>query len=248
MLEFKNVCKEYGNGRKALNNVSFSLNEGEIIAVIGSSGAGKSTLLKCINRLIDFEAGKILFSGQDIKPASKKNLRKIRSSIGMIFQNYNLVERLTVIENVLHGALGRMNALRGVMGLYSEEEKLAAFKLLEETELSDFAYERCRDLSGGQKQRVGISRALMQNPKLLLCDEPVSSLDPKSSVNILNLIRDSVRSRNLSCIINLHQIDFAKEYADRIIALKNGEIVFDGAPEKLTSNLISEKIFSSGCA
>lgn len=244
MLEFKNVCKEYGNGRKALQNVSFSLKEGEILAVIGSSGAGKSTLLKCINRLIDFEEGSVLFYGQDMKTAGKKELKKLRTGIGMIFQNYNLVERLSVIENVLHGALGRMNTACGILGLYSEQEKKEAFKLLEETGLSDFAYEFCKNLSGGQKQRVGIARALMQSPKLLLCDEPVSSLDIESAANILNLIQKAVLTRGLGCIINLHQIDFAREYAHRILALKNGKIVFDGKPAKLKDSFIKETVFN----
>lgn len=243
LLEFKNVYKTYGTGCAALKNISFKVNEGEIIAVIGSSGAGKSTLLRCINRLIDFEKGDIIFNGESIKNVKRKKLKSIRTDIGMIFQNYNLVERLNAVENVLHGCLGRISPFRGVFGFYTEAEKRQAFSLLHSVGLQEFLFKRCSELSGGQKQRVGIARALMQNPKLLLCDEPVSSLDPQSSQIVLDHIKKFSIEKNISCIINLHQINFAMEYADRIIALRNGEIVFDDFPLNLTENVLKQKVF-----
>lgn len=243
MLVFRSVSKRYSTGRAALKGVSFRLYEGEILAVIGESGAGKSTLLKCINGLVPFDSGEVVFDGVKIKDASSSVLKKVRSEIAMVFQNYNLVEELSVIENALHGALGKMSFLRGLFGLYSEEDKKTAFSLLDETGIGEIAFEKCRNLSGGQKQRVGISRALMQRPRLLLCDEPVSSLDYRSAVTVLELISSLVKSRKIGCIINLHQIDFAKKYADRILALKDGEVVFDGESAALSEEEIKNRIF-----
>lgn len=244
ILEFKNVCKTYRSGSEALKNISFTLNEGETLAVIGASGAGKSTMLRCINRLIDFERGEIIFDGKSVKEASKKNLKQIRANIGMIFQNYNLVERLNAVENVLHGCLGSIPSYRGALGLYSEKEKEKAFSLLEAVGMEEYAYRRCSELSGGQKQRIGIARALMQEPKLLLCDEPIASLDPQSSEIVLDYIKNFSVNKNLACIINLHQIDFAKKYADRVIAMRSGKIIFNDKPEKLTGEILHEEIFN----
>ena len=245
ILEFKGVYKTYRSDCIALKNISFDVKEGEIISIIGSSGAGKSTLLRCINRLIDFEKGDIIFMGESIKKAKGKNLKNLRADIGMIFQNYNLVESLNAVENVLHGCLGSVPAYRGAFGFYTNEEKQRAFSLLHTVGLEEFAFKRCSELSGGQKQRVGIARALMQEPKLLLCDEPVSSLDPKSSETVLDYIKFFSSTKKIACIINLHQIDFAKKYADRIIALRAGEIVYDGKPSELSEEILRSEIFKN---
>jgi phosphonate ABC transporter, ATP-binding protein len=245
ILEVHNISKTYGSDKAALKNISFSLNEGETVAVIGASGAGKSTMLRCINRLIEFDSGKIIFDGKDIKRAGKKELKHIRSKIGMVFQHYNLVERLNALENVLHGCLGSIPVYRGAFGFYTTEEKKNAYSLLQKVGLEDFVYKYCSELSGGQKQRVGIARALMQEPKLLLCDEPVSSLDPKSSETVLDYIKFFSSTKKIACIINLHQIDFAKKYADRIIALRAGEIVYDGKPSELSEEILRSEIFKN---
>ena len=173
-----------------------------------------------------------------------KGLRQLRRKVGMIFQNYNLVYSLSVLQNVLHGRLGYMNGLKGVFGLYSEEDKQEGLDLLEELGLADFAYNRASDLSGGQKQRVGIARAILQGPKLLLCDEPIASLDPSSAKTIMDLLRDMTQRRNIACIVNLHQLDVALKYSTRIIGLSKGEIVFDGPPEQLNDATI-ERIYGT---
>ena len=186
LLKVNDISKEYKGGTKALSNISFSVKEGEFISIIGPSGAGKSTLLRCINRMIDVTDGNVVFDNTDVGSLNKKGLRRLRTKIGMIFQHYNLVERLSVIENVLHGRLGYKSSIDGIIGRYTEDEKKQAFKILEKLGLEDQAYKRCDQLSGGQKQRVGIARALIQNPKLVLCDEPIASLDPNSSKIIMD--------------------------------------------------------------
>ena len=186
LLELKNVTKYYHGTAPALADVSFSVAEGEFVAVIGPSGAGKSTLLRCINRMIEVTSGEISFDGVVASQLRKRDLRKLRTKIGMIFQHYNLVDRLTVIENVLHGRLGYKSTLAGVLGRYSQEEKRQAFRIIKMLGLDDQVYQRCDQLSGGQKQRVGIARALIQNPKMILCDEPIASLDPNAAKIIMD--------------------------------------------------------------
>ena len=244
ILEFKNVSKTYDNETKALNDVSFSIEEGEFVSIIGPSGAGKSTLLRCINRLVDASSGEIVFDGQDVTQMKNKELRKVRTKTGMIFQHYNLVDRLSVIENVLHGTLGKKSTFSGMIGHYTEEEKLRAFEILESLGLADQAYKRCDELSGGQKQRVGIARAIMQQPKLILCDEPIASLDPKSSKIIMDHLADINENQKIPCIVNLHQVDVAMKYSERIIGVSDGKIVYDGTPEGLDQKTI-HKIYQS---
>ncbi len=176
LLEVKELSKQYNQGNAVLKNVNFQVEEGEFISIIGPSGAGKSTLLRCINRMIDANDGRIMFDGSDVLSLKKRELRNLRKQIGMIFQHYNLVSRLTVIENVLHGRFGYKSTLQGILGRYTEEEKAKAFQILEKLGMQEFAFKRCDQLSGGQKQRVGIARALIQEPKLVLCDEPIASL------------------------------------------------------------------------
>ncbi len=240
ILELKNVGKTYNNTTKALQDVTLTFEEGEFVSVIGPSGAGKSTLLRCINRLIDATQGVIIFDGQDITSVSGKELRKVRTKTGMIFQHYNLVNRLSVIENVLHGRLGYKSTLSGVVGHYTEKEKEQAFMILEKLGLTDQAYKRCDELSGGQKQRVGIARALMQEPKLILCDEPIASLDPRSAKVIMDYLSDINETMKITCIINLHQVDVAVKYSKRIIGITAGQVVYDGSAEDLDQKTIHD--------
>ena len=238
LLSVKNISKEYNNGITALKNVSFDVEKGEFISIIGPSGSGKSTLLRSINKMIDISQGSILFENRNIEKLKKKEIELVRREIGMIFQNYNLVERLTVIENVLHGRLGYKSVFSGILGIYSEDEKKEAFNFLEKVNMTKYAYQKCNELSGGQKQRVGIARAIMQKPKLLLCDEPIASLDPKTAENIMDYLKKIVTELKITCIVNLHQVDIAKKYSNRIIALNKGEKIFDDKPEYLTDDII----------
>ena len=244
ILKFEQVEKRYPNGVQALKGVSFEVSEGEFISVIGPSGSGKSTLLRAINRLIPITGGSVLLDGQEVSGQRGGSLRALRRKVGMIFQNYNLVYSLSVLQNVLHGRLGYMKGVKGIFGLYSEEDKREALALLGELGMEQFSYNRAADLSGGQKQRVGIARAIMQKPKLLLCDEPIASLDPSSAKTIMDLLHDMTQRRNIACIVNLHQLDVALKYSTRIIGLARGEIVFDGAPEDLDDATI-EKIYGT---
>ena len=238
LLSIKNISKKYNNGTNALKNISFDVEKGEFISVIGPSGSGKSTLLRSINKMIDISQGSILFENKNIESLKKTQIELVRREIGMIFQSYNLVERLTVIENVLHGRLGYKSIIAAILGIYSEEEKKEAFSFLERVNMTKYAYQKCSELSGGQKQRVGIARAIMQKPKLLLCDEPIASLDPKTAENIMDYLKKIVTELKITCIVNLHQVDIAKKYSDRIIALNKGEKIFDDKAEKLTEKMV----------
>jgi len=247
ILEFKNVSKMYDNVTKALEDINFTVEEGEFVSIIGPSGAGKSTLLRCINRLIDISCGVVMFDGQDITHVKGKELRDVRTKTGMIFQHYNLVDRLSVIENVLHGTLGKKSTLSGMVGHYTEEEKNTAFEILKELGLEQQVYKRCDELSGGQKQRVGIARAIMQQPKLILCDEPIASLDPKASKVIMDQLAEINKNKKITCIVNLHQVDVAMKYSQRIIGVAGGKIVYDGSPEKLDRETI-HRIYQSSAS
>ena len=238
LLELDRVMKYYNGTTPALNDVSFSVCEGEFISVIGPSGAGKSTLLRCINRMIDVTSGDILFEGTPVASLHKKGLKKLRCRIGMIFQHYNLVDRLTVIENVLHGRLGSKSTLAGILGRYSREEKQKALAVISLLGLSDQVYRRCDCLSGGQKQRVGIARAMVQNPRMILCDEPIASLDPTAAQIIMDHLKHFSKKMRITLIVNLHQVHIALKYSDRILGVRQGRIVFDGPPEELTTGRI----------
>jgi phosphonate transport system ATP-binding protein len=244
LLELKNVSKQYGKDTKALSDVNFSVKEGEFVSIIGPSGAGKSTLLRCINRMIDASSGEIMFDGENVCTLGNRDLRKLRTKIGMIFQHYNLVKRLSAIENVLHGRLGYKSTIAGVFGLYNQQEKEKALDLLESLGLGEQIYKRTDQLSGGQKQRVGIARALIQGPKMLLCDEPIASLDPNSSKIIMDHLKNISTSIGITCLVNLHQVDVALRYSDRIIGVNKGSVIFDGSPEELTDETI-HKIYGS---
>ncbi|MEK5271909.1 phosphonate ABC transporter ATP-binding protein [Aeribacillus sp. FSL K6-8394] len=238
ILTLNNVSKRYGTNTMALQDMNFSVKEGEFVSIIGPSGAGKSTLLRCINRMIEASSGEIIFDGVDILKLGKKSLRKVRATIGMVFQHYNLVTRLSVIENVLHGRLGYKSTLAGAFGFYSEEEKRQAVHILGLLGLEDQVYKRCDQLSGGQKQRVGIARALIQNPRMLLCDEPIASLDPNSAKIIMDHLKNISSTLGITCIVNLHQVDVALKYSDRIIGINKGKKVYDGSPKQITEDIV----------
>ncbi|MGG0737295.1 phosphonate ABC transporter ATP-binding protein [Niallia taxi] len=238
ILKVTNLVKRYNGGTLALKDINLEVKKGEFIAVIGPSGAGKSTLLRSINRLIEPTEGSIEFLDQRIEKANKSELRKIRSKMGMIFQHYNLIYRSSVLENVLHGRLGYMGSVAGVFNRYKEEDKQEAIMLLEKVGLEAEIYKRADELSGGQKQRVGVCRALAQNPELILADEPIASLDPKSSAVVMDAIYRNCKEQGIACLVNLHQVDVAKRYATRIVAVKAGTIVFDGQASELTEEMI----------
>ena len=240
----EHIEKVYGNQVRALHDISLEVRAGEFVAVIGPSGSGKSPLLRTVNQLVAPSGGHVYIDGEEVTGASGKKLRLLRRKVGMIFQHYNLVQRLSVMQNVLHGRLGYMSALDGMLGNYTEEDKRKAIDLLQEIEMGDRLYNRASDLSGGQKQRVGIARAIMQEPKLLLCDEPIASLDPNASKIIMDLIYQMTQRRNIACIVNLHQLDVAMRYATRIIGLAKGEMIFDGTPQQL-NNAVIEKIYNT---
>jgi len=244
LLQVNKVEKFYNEETKVLKDISFEVYPGEFISIIGPSGAGKSTLLRCINRMVDFNQGTILFDEQNIGQLNKKELRKARTKIGMIFQHYNLVPRLTVLENVLHGRFGYKTTLQGIFNRYTQKEKERAFFLLEKLGIADHAYKRCDQLSGGQQQRVGICRALIQEPSLILCDEPIASLDPNSSKIIMDYLKMISSELGIAVVVNLHQVEVAQHYSDRIIGLNKGNIVFNGHSAALT-NVEIQNIYSS---
>ncbi len=244
MLRLENVSKTFADGTRALNGVSLEIEAGEFVVILGKSGAGKSTLLRCINRLVDPTAGRIFFDDQEVTALDGKRLRALRSQIGMIFQEYNLVSRMSVRTNVLSGALGSTHPWAALVNHFTREDQAAARHNLERLEIGDKAGQRADQLSGGQKQRVGIARALMQQPKLILADEPVASLDPATARTILDILRTINREDGVTVLCNLHLPELAREYAGRIIAMKNGEVVYDGPPEGL-SNEMADRLYNA---
>lgn len=240
LLKIRNLKKSYDEQTMALKGISIDFYPGEYVVVIGPSGSGKSTFIRCINRMIDPTEGTIEFEGQAVEKLKGKKLRAVRAKIGMIFQNYNLVGRTNVIKNVMHGRLGQMPLWKSVLGLYAEEDKREAMELLKQVGLSEQVYKRADALSGGQMQRVGICRALLQHPKILLADEPIASLDPKSADIVMDQLHEITTKRGLTCIVNLHQVDYAKRYATRIVGIKSGRIVYDGSPADLTDEIIAD--------
>jgi phosphonate transport system ATP-binding protein len=240
MLTIQDLTKVYPTGAKALNGVSFRVDEPKVITIIGPSGAGKSTLIRCINRLVEPTSGKILLDGTDIAGLSSRGLRKARRRMGMIFQEYNLVERLTVMENVLSGRLGYIGFWRAYRRKFPPEDVTAAFKLLDRVGLEGYQNTRADAISGGQRQRVGIARALMQRPDLLLVDEPTASLDPKTSRQIMRLLVELAHENNTPALVNIHDVALAQTFSDRIIGLADGRIVFDGTAEDITSDVLTQ--------
>ncbi|MFC6253684.1 phosphonate ABC transporter ATP-binding protein [Secundilactobacillus hailunensis] len=239
MLTVNHLAKSYDGEKMSLTDVSFSVQPGEVTVIIGPSGAGKTTILRSINQLIRDDEGEILFDQVDMRQLNRAQLRRARSHIGMIFQSYNLIEPLTAIENVLHGCLGTKSNFAGIFSIYNTREKEEALKLLQKVGLEEFAYQQCRNLSGGQKQRVGIARALMQHPKIILCDEPIASLDPKSTITVMDILKDLAVNEGISVLINLHQVDIARKYADHVIGINNGQVVFDDRTPALSDTAVT---------
>ena len=232
-LSIENLTKSYGQGEPVLKNLNLEVAGSGITAIIGSSGAGKSTLLRCINRLIEPDSGTVLLNGRDLTGLKGAALRQARRSIGMIFQGFNLLDRLTVMENVLAGRLGYVNFWQAASRRYPQSDINRAYELLELVGMDEFVNQRASRLSGGQRQRVGVVRALMQDPQILLADEPTASLDPRTSEQIMTLLRDITTRLGLPVIINIHNVDQARTYTDRIVGLRYGHIIFDGAPAEL---------------
>ncbi len=240
MLALRHLSKSYVAGKPVLTDIDLEIGARGITAIIGPSGTGKSTLIRCINRLVEPTAGEILFEGRDLARLNGTDLRQARRHIGMVFQEYNLVERLTVMENLLSGRLGYVSSWRAWRRKFPPADIRKAFELLDLVGLAGYAHRRADALSGGQRQRVGIARAVMQEPKLLLADEPTSSLDPKTSVEIMELLADVGRAREIPVLINMHDVDLAKRFADRIVGMSGGRVIFDGPPAELGHDMLKQ--------
>jgi phosphonate transport system ATP-binding protein len=239
MLRIRGLAKRYRGGDLALKGIDVDVPDGQVLALIGPSGAGKSTFIRCINRLVEPTAGTIALNEMEITTLGSRELRRTRRRMGMIFQEYALVERLTVMENVLSGRLGYAGFWRSFMRKFPQTDIDEAFRLLARVGLDEMVDKRADQLSGGQRQRVGICRALIQNPDLLLVDEPTASLDPKTSRQIMRLIKELCGERKLSAVINIHDVLLAQMFAERVVGLRSGEIVYDGTPKGLTAEVLT---------
>ncbi len=240
MLEIKNLTKIYEGGTQALYDVSFTVKPGEFLAVIGLSGSGKSTLLRCINRLIEPTEGQVIWNGEDVTAASQEEMLRIRRKIGMIFQHFNLVSRSRVITNVLAGRLGYVNPAMSLINRFPKSDMEMAFKQLDRVSIADQAYKRADELSGGQQQRVGIARAMMQEPEIILADEPVASLDPVLAHSIMQYLETINKEEGVMILCSLHFLDLVHRYADRAIALNEGKLMFDGSPQDIDDDKFKE--------
>ena len=240
MLSIRNLVQAYVPGKPVLRDITLDIGGADISAIIGPSGTGKSTLIRCINRLVEPTSGAIEFEGRDLVKLSGSELRQARSRIGMVFQEYNLVERLSVMENLLTGCLGKTPAWKALLRKFEPVDIRRAWEMLEVVGLTGFANARADSLSGGQRQRVGISRAVMQQPTLLLADEPTSSLDPKTSVEIMELLARIAKDRNIPVVINMHDVELAKRFASRIIGMAGGRVVYDGPPAGLNDEILKQ--------
>ncbi|WP_026688847.1 phosphonate ABC transporter ATP-binding protein [Alteribacter aurantiacus] len=240
MIEFKDVSLVYPNGTQGLKNINLNIKQGEFVVIVGLSGAGKSTLIRSVNRMVTPTGGELLVDNENILPYKNKKLRELRTKVGMIFQNYNLVKRSTVMKNVIAGRLGHTGTLKSVLNLYSNEDKALAYHNLQRVNISEKVHSRADELSGGQQQRVSIARVLTQQPKVILADEPVASLDPPTSHQVMTYLRKVNKEDNITTIVNLHFIDMAMEYADRIIGMRAGEVVFDGPASTVNESTFEE--------
>ncbi|MDT7879690.1 MAG: phosphonate ABC transporter ATP-binding protein [Candidatus Hydrothermia bacterium] len=240
MIIFKNVSVIYPNGFKALRNINLQINDGEFVIIIGPSGAGKSTLIRTINGFVKISEGELIVNGKNIKNLNEKELRILRREIGMIFQNFNLVKRISVLRNVLIGRLGYISTIKSIFNLFGKEDIELAFENLRRVGIEDKAYVRADQLSGGQQQRVAIARALTQKPKIILADEPVASLDPPTAKVVMDYLKQFNRELGITTIINLHDIDLVMEYGKRVIGLRNGEIIYDGKVENINDKVLKE--------
>ncbi|BAK81101.1 phosphonate ABC transporter ATP-binding protein [Candidatus Arthromitus sp. SFB-rat-Yit] len=238
MIEFNNVSKVYPNGTKGLDNVNLKIDKGEFVAIIGLSGAGKSTLIRTINRMIDITDGNLIVNGKDVKSLKGKQLREFRRKIGMIFQSFNLVTRTTVIKNVLTAKVPEISFIRSVFGIFTKEEKIQALEALDKMGIVDKAFIRADQLSGGQQQRVALSRTLAQNPEIILADEPVAALDPITARKVMEDFKKINKEMDISILINIHHVELALNYADRIVGIRDGKIVYDGPSSDVTEEIL----------
>ena len=240
MIKFDKVNKVYPNGLHALKNVSLDIKQGEFVAIIGLSGAGKSTLLRTINRMHDISEGSLTVNGQEVNDLAGKDLRKFRRKVGMVFQSFNLVTRTTVINNVLTSRVPDMPLWKSIIGLYSKEDKVIALEALDKVGILDKAYVRADQLSGGQQQRVALARTLAQKPEIILADEQVAALDPITAKQVMDDFKKINKELNMSVLINIHHVDLALKYADRVIGIKAGEIVYDGPSTEVDSEVLKQ--------
>ena len=242
MIKFDKVNKVYPNGLHALKNISLEINQGEFVAIIGLSGAGKSTLLRTINRMHDIREGLLTVNGEEVNALKGKELRRFRRKVGMVFQSFNLVTRTTVVNNVLTSRVPDMPLWKSIIGLYSKEDKVIALEALDKVGILDKAYVRADQLSGGQQQRVALARTLAQKPEIILADEPVAALDPITATQVMDDFKKINKELNMSVLINIHHVDLALKYADRVIGIKAGEIVYDG-PSKNVDSAVLKQIY-----
>lgn len=240
MITFQNVDVVYPNGFKGLDDVSLTINPGEFVGIVGLSGAGKSTLIRTVNGLVPYTSGTLSVGDEVVNPKSASSLRKLRSRVGMIFQSFNLVSRISVLNNVLVGRSSSTPTWRSLLGWYRAEDKEIAFQSLERVGIVEKAYVRAASLSGGQQQRVAIARVLAQDPEVILADEPVASLDPPTAHTVMRDMRRIQQDLGITCVVNMHHLDLARSYADRIIGMRDGRVVFDGPVEEATDDVIEE--------
>lgn len=237
MVKFINVSKTYPNGVEALKNISLEIYEGEFVAIIGLSGAGKSTLLRLINKLIENTGGEVFFDGKSVTKAKGKELINIRRQIGMIFQGFNIVKRMSVLSNVLSGRVAYHPTWKTILGLFPEEDKQIAYRALQRVDILEKVHSRASNLSGGQQQRVAIARALAQEPKMMLADEPVASLDPITTVQVMDYLKKINEEDGITTVANLHHVDLAWKYATRVVGVRDGEIVYDVQMDKMKKSV-----------
>ena len=240
MIVFDHVSKTYPNGYQALKDINLTIEQGEFVAIIGLSGAGKSTLIRTINRMHDITDGTLTVDGVNVMELKGARLRQFRRNIGMIFQSFNLVTRTTVIKNVLTSRVPELPFWRALLGAYPKKDKLEALEALDKVGILDKAFVRADQLSGGQQQRVALARTLAQNPKIILADEPVASLDPVTAKQVMDDFRRINREMNISVLINIHHVDLALQYADRVIGIKAGEVVYDGPASEVNVAVLAE--------
>lgn len=245
MIELKDVTKVYDNGTVGLDQINLTIYKGEFVVVVGLSGAGKSTLLRSINRLQDITKGNINIAGQSITQAKGKNLRLLRRNIGMIFQNFNLVKRSSVLRNVLTGRVAYYTTWKTTFNLFSKEDKQKAYEALQKVDLADKVYNRADELSGGQQQRVSIARVLTQNPEIILADEPTASLDPKTSRRVMSDLKMLNKNYGMTVVANLHSVELAREFGERVIGIRAGKVVYDGKMSE-TPQSVFDEIYSGG--
>lgn len=239
MIEFKHVDKVYAKSKeKALNDINLTIEQGEFLAIIGLSGAGKSTLIRTINKMIDISDGELIVNGSDVKKLKGKQLRRFRQHIGMIFQSYNLVSRVSVLKNVLLAKVASLNWFKSLFGIFSKEDKIKALEALDQVNILDKAYVRADQLSGGQQQRVALARTICQNPEIILADEPVAALDPVSANQVMKDFKHINEEYNITVLINIHHVDLALKYAKRVIGIKAGSVVYDGPSSEVDEQVL----------